>query len=80
MAEVEDADQWIEKVTAIFDFSGTIMLVLPQQLPLILYVESVTWFTQLGQDTCSQRVTCYQWQQAIENALHMPNYKASLVK
>jgi hypothetical protein len=44
----EDVDQWIEKVSAIYEYSGVHDSDLLQQLPLVLQGNALTWFTQLG--------------------------------
>jgi hypothetical protein len=74
----EDVDQWIEKVTAIFDFSGASNAALLQQLPLILQGNALTWFTQLGREKRSTFLTWDHWQTAIRNAFYMPNHRANL--
>ncbi|KAJ9112497.1 hypothetical protein QFC22_006244 [Naganishia vaughanmartiniae] len=73
----EDVDQWIEKVSAIFEYSGVHDSDLLQQLPLVLQGNALTWFTQLGKDRLALR-TWYDWQLAIRNAFYMPNHRANL--
>ncbi|KAJ9102240.1 hypothetical protein QFC19_004785 [Naganishia cerealis] len=73
----EDVDQWIEKVSAIFEYSGVNDTDLLQQLPLVLQGNALTWFTQLGKDRHSLR-TWHDWQLAIRNAFYMPNHRANL--
>lgn len=73
----EDVDQWIEKVSAIFEFSGVQDSDLLQQLPLILQGNALTWFTQLGKERHALR-TWNDWQLAIRNAFYMPNHRANL--
>ncbi|KAJ9091541.1 hypothetical protein QFC21_007166 [Naganishia friedmannii] len=73
----EDVDQWIEKVSAIFEYSGVHDSDLLQQLPLVLQGNALTWFTQLGKDRLALR-TWHDWQLAIRNAFYMPNHRANL--
>ena len=44
----EDVDQWIEKVNAIYEYSGMRDNELLQHLPMILQGNALQWFTQLG--------------------------------
>lgn len=73
----EDVDQWIEKVSAIFEYSGVHDSDLLQQLPLVLQGNALTWFTQLGKERHALR-TWHDWQLAIRNAFYMPNHRANL--
>ncbi|GHJ89511.1 hypothetical protein NliqN6_5913 [Naganishia liquefaciens] len=73
----EDVDQWIEKVTAIYEYSGVHDTDLLQQLPLVLQGNALTWFTQLGKERHSLK-TWHSWQIAIRNAFYMPNHRANL--
>jgi hypothetical protein len=73
----EDVDQRIEKVSAIFEYSGVHDSDLLQQLPLVLQGIALTWFTQLGKERHALR-TWHNWQLAFRNAFYMPNHGASL--
>ncbi|KAJ9095928.1 hypothetical protein QFC20_006529 [Naganishia adeliensis] len=65
--DTEDVDQWIEKVSAIFEYSGVHDSDLLQQLPLVLQGNALTWFTQLGKGRHSLKAW-HDWQLAIRNA------------
>ncbi|KAJ9093739.1 hypothetical protein QFC21_006336 [Naganishia friedmannii] len=73
----EDVDQWIEKVTAIFEYSNMRNNELLQHLPMILQGNALQWFTQLGARR-HRYATWKEWQDAIRNAFYMPNHKANL--
>jgi hypothetical protein len=73
----EDVDQWIEKVSAIFEYSGVHDSDLLQQLPLVLQGNALTWFTQLGKERHALR-TWHDGQLAIRSAFYMPNHRANL--
>jgi hypothetical protein len=73
----EDVDQWIEKVTAIYEYSGVHDSDLLQQLPLVLQGNALNWFTQLGKERHALK-TWHDWQLAIRNAFYMPNHRANL--
>jgi hypothetical protein len=73
----EDVVQWIEKVPAIFEYSGMSDSDLLQQLPLVLQRNDLTWFTQLGKERHALK-HCHDWQLTIKNAFYMPNHRANL--
>lgn len=74
----EDIDQWIEKVTAISEFSNCQDSGLLQRLPMILQGKALTWFTQLGREKRNPLLTWAQWQLALRNAFYLPNHKSTL--
>lgn len=73
----EDVDQWIEKVTAIYEYSGIRDSDLLQQLPMVLQGNAQTWFVGLGKRR-HRLHNWSDWQQAIRNAFYLPNHKANL--
>jgi hypothetical protein len=76
--DTEDIDQWIDKVTAIFQFSGATDAELLRHLPLILQDNALTWFTQLGSLKALTLVTWLDWVDALKKAFRRPNHAANL--
>lgn len=76
--EGNNIDEWIEKVTAIYEFSGVSDAEFLKNLPMILEAKALTWFTQLGKDKRATLITWDDWQSALKNAFFMPNHQAHL--
>lgn len=60
----EDVDRWIEKVNAIYGYSGIRDSDLLQQLPMVLQGNAQTWFVGLGKRR-HRLHNWSDWQQAI---------------
>jgi hypothetical protein len=74
----EDIDEWIEKVSAIFEYSGSSDAALLQLLPSILKDNALTWFTSLGRTMRASLQTWDQWQHALKEVFEGPDYLESM--
>lgn len=68
-----DVDDWLQQVTAIFEFSGAQESQLLRLIPRLLEDAARGWFTDLGPQR-SKYTTWSQWQDAFKNAFRAPNY------
>jgi hypothetical protein len=74
----EDIDEWIEKVSAIFEYSGSNDAALLQPLPSILKDNALTWVTSVGKSMRSSLRTWDQWQHALKEVFEGPDYLESI--
>jgi hypothetical protein len=74
----EDIDQWIEKVDAIHEYSGTSDIDLLRLLPMILQDKALSWFTQLGTEKRATLNFWKDWKEALRNAFYLPNHRSAL--
>jgi hypothetical protein len=74
----EDIDQWIVKVTAIFEYFKCSDIDLLQRLPTILQDKASTWFAQLGTNKRSALITWSARQSALRNAFYLLNHNSTL--
>lgn len=71
----EDIDEWIEKVSAIFTYSGAKDIELLRILPLLLQGNASEWFTTLGDEGRASLLTWPAWKAALRNGFYLPDHK-----
>lgn len=76
--ENEDIDEWIEKVSAIFEYSGNTDAALLQLLPSLFKANALTWFTSLGRTMRLSLQTWDQWQHTLKEVFEGPDYLESM--
>lgn len=74
----EDVDAWIEKVTAILDYSGAPDAAFLQLLPSILKDNALSTFISFGQEHRANLRTWEEWQHALREAHQLPDYEESM--
>ncbi|KAI5454141.1 hypothetical protein NCC49_005131 [Naganishia albida] len=71
----EDIDEWIEKVSAIFTYSGARDTELLRILPLLLQGNASEWFTTLGDEGRAGLQTWSAWKAALRNGFYLPDHE-----
>jgi hypothetical protein len=71
----EDIDEWIEKVSAIFTYSGARDTELLRILPLLLQGNASEWFTTLGDEGRARLLTWDAWKAALRNGFYLPDHE-----
>jgi hypothetical protein len=73
--DTEDVDEWIEKVSAIFTYSGAKDIELLRILPLLLQGNAAVWFTSLGDEGRAGLLTWGAWKAALRNGFYLPDHE-----
>jgi hypothetical protein len=73
--DTEDIDEWIEKVSAIFTYSGAKDTELLRILPLLLQGNASEWFTTLGEEGRLRLQTWDAWKKALRKGFYLPDHE-----
>ena len=76
--DTDDVDAFLEKVSAIYEYSHITEEELLRHLPLILTGQASTWFTQLGTERRKSLQHWDDWKNALRNAFYLPDHIDSL--
>jgi hypothetical protein len=73
--DTEDVDEWVEKVSAIFTYSGAKDTELLRILPLLLQGNAAVWFTSLGDEGRAGLLTWGAWKAALRDGFYLPDHE-----